>query len=88
MQKDDDDDAKSKITDKLTRLSANISKNLISAQDNNVHRSFLVNEKDFLSICQLGKVENEADTRLDRNSNVKDTTGQQTDRPTDMAEVA
>lgn len=60
MQKDGDDDAKSKIKDKLSRLTANISKNLISAQDDNVHRSFLVNEKDFLSICQLGKLENEA----------------------------
>ena len=56
MQKDDDD-AKSKITDKITKLTANITKNLISAQDNNVHRSFLVNERDFLSICQLGRIE-------------------------------
>ena len=51
----DDDDAKSKIiTDKLSKLTANITKNLLSAQDN-VHRSFLVNERDLLSICQLGK---------------------------------
>lgn len=60
MQKDGDNDAKSKIKDKLTKLTANITKNLISAQDNNVHRSFLVNEKDFLAICQLGRVENKA----------------------------
>ena len=50
----DDNDAKSKITDKLTKLTANITKNLLAAQDN-VHRSFLVNERDLLSICQLGK---------------------------------
>ena len=61
MQKDDDD-AKSKITDKITKLTANITKNLISAQDNNVHRSFLVNERDFLSICQLGRIESESAT--------------------------
>ena len=42
-----------KIKDKLTKITANISKNLLSAQEN-VHRSFLVNERDLLSICQLG----------------------------------
>ena len=64
----DDDDAKSKITDKLSKFTANITKNLLSAQDN-VHRSFLVNERDLLSICQLGKKfenrsANRSDTRL------------------------
>ena len=49
----EDDENHSKITDKLTKITANITKNLISGQ-NNVHRSFLVNEKDLLSIYQLG----------------------------------
>ena len=54
-----DDETKSKITDKLSRITANIQKNLISGQ-NNVNRSFLVNERDLLAICQLGNIENES----------------------------
>ena len=57
-----DDDTKSKITDKLTRITANITKNLISGQ-NNLNRSFLVNERDFLSICQLGSIESHSTKR-------------------------
>ena len=82
MQKDDDDDTKknSKIIDKLTKITANITKNLISAQDN-THRSFLVNERDFLCVCQLGKIESES-ININNQGTDRRTDGQ-TDRRTD-----
>ena len=42
----------SSIKEKLNTISANITKNLLSSQQN-IQRSYLINEKDFLAICQL-----------------------------------
>ena len=42
----------SKIKEKLNTISANITKNLLTSQQN-IQRSYLINERDFLGICQL-----------------------------------
>ena len=42
----------SKIKEKLSIISANITKNLLASQQN-IQRSYLINERDFLGICQL-----------------------------------